>query len=167
MVPAVLRRSEVGQRGQSRGWRFAVALVAGCGLLRAAEPAGADKPAAQPAQTDASCLDCHSDNTLTMTRDGKKVSLAVDPKALAGSAHASLACVDCHEKFDGDASPHRTPMVRVDCTGCHDDAGRKHAFHPRLTGSAIPAGHDTSCTECHGTHAVVPLKSKAFPFADG
>jgi formate dehydrogenase gamma subunit len=145
------------------GGIFVLAGLAAAVSLRAAEPpAGAPKPASS-----ASCLECHSDATLTMKRDGQKVSLFVDEKTLPQSAHKSLECVDCHEKFDGDASPHRNPMVKVDCTSCHDDTGKKHAFHPRLAGQTAPVGKDTDCTACHGTHGVVPVKSPAFPFADG
>jgi cytochrome b subunit of formate dehydrogenase len=57
--------------------------------------------------------------------------------------------------------------VRVDCTGCHDDTGKKHAFHPRLAAKDVPAGKDTSCAGCHGTHAIAPVKAPSFPFADG
>lgn len=102
-----------------------------------------------------------------MTRDGRKVSLFVDPKALSGSVHGSLECVDCHEKFDPDATPHRTPMVRVNCASCHDDTAPKHAFHPRLAAAPAPAGRDTDCAGCHGSHAIAGVKSPAFAFADG
>ena len=130
------------------------------------EEATADKakPAASPS---ASCLECHDDPKLSFKRDGRTVSLFVQAKTIAQSAHQSLECIDCHEKFDGEASPHRNPMVRVDCTGCHDKTGSKHAFHPRLAEAQIPDGKDTSCTSCHGTHAVAAVKAVTFPFADG
>ena len=194
-------------------------ILVGSAVSGGEVPAAASKPAAP---TSASCLECHSDATLTMDRNGRKVSLFVDEKAIVQSAHKSLECVDCHEQFDGDAVPHRSPMVRVDCASCHDDAGKKHAFHSALakggaddtkssagtsttadgasaTSTASPAGasaapltvaaavpggerstgtpattktpavasEGTSCTRCHGTHAVVPVKSSAFAFADG
>lgn len=144
---------------------LAVALIlAGGTALRAAEPA---KPAAPAPNSTASCLECHSDHDLTMTKAGRKVSLFVDDKLTAKSAHASLDCTDCHEKFDGDSLPHRKPMVAVDCASCHEDTGKKHAFHPRLAQKPLVAGKDTSCTACHGTHAVAAVKSAAFPFSDG
>ncbi len=132
------------------------------GILRAAEPAAAAKPPAN-----ASCLECHSDQELAMRKEGKKLSLFVDEKAFAQSVHKSLDCVDCHEKFDGDATPHRKPMVAVDCASCHEDTAKKHAFHPRLAAKEVPAGEDTNCTACHGTHAVAAVKSRAFAFNDG
>jgi cytochrome b subunit of formate dehydrogenase len=149
------------------GWRllwiaFSVTITA---AISAAENATPTSPAA--AKSSASCLECHSDRDLSFKRDGKKVSLFVEEKAVAQSVHKSLECVDCHEKFDGDASPHRKPMVRVDCGSCHEDLGKKHAFHPRLALKEIPAGKDTDCAACHGSHAIVPVKSAASPFNDG
>lgn len=154
-------------------------LRAACGLaglvalagLYGAEPAAVVAPAAAPAapapNSDAACLDCHNDPTLDMRKAGRKVSLFVDGKANAASAHRSLNCIDCHEKFDGDSLPHLKPMTAVDCTSCHEKLGKKHAFHPRLALTEIPAGEDTSCVACHGKHDVAAVKKPAFPFSDG
>lgn len=131
--------------------------------------AGAVETAGKPqaASTSAGCLECHRDETLSFKRDGQKVSLFVEQKQVAQSAHKSLECVDCHEKFDGDAVPHRSPMVKVDCVACHEDTGKKHAFHPRLAQTSSADGKDTSCVACHGTHGVAAVKSAAFAFFDG
>ena len=146
-----------------------IAAAAACAWFsaRVAAADSAAKPPAPPPNSDAACLECHSDPEFTMKKGGAKLSLFVDDKIAARSAHGSLDCVDCHEKFDGDALPHRKPLVPVDCLSCHDNTGRKHAFHPRLAGAEIPPGDDTSCVACHGTHDVAPVKQAAFPFADG
>ncbi|HUL52072.1 MAG TPA: cytochrome b/b6 domain-containing protein [Opitutaceae bacterium] len=122
-------------------------------------------PSPAPPNASAACLECHSDTKLTMKKAGRLVSLFADPAVLAGSAHRSLDCTDCHEGFDAESLPHQRPLTAVDCAGCHDDAGRKHAFHPRLARSPLPAGPDTACTGCHGTHAVTRVKSVDFAFA--
>src|SRR5438874_871943 len=75
-------------------WGFAVSLFA-------AEPA---KPAAPVPNSNAACLECHSDPQLAMKQDGRKLALFVDEKIAAQSAHRSLDCTDCHEKFDGDST---------------------------------------------------------------
>lgn len=114
-------------------------------------------------QASASCLECHSDHELTERRpDGTKVSLFVEAGAIAASAHGSFECVDCHEGFDGSATPHRKQRVPVDCFSCHDDTGPKHKFHSRLQLKPQPAGRDTSCVGCHGAHAVQRIKSPGF-----
>jgi cytochrome b subunit of formate dehydrogenase len=153
----------IGSRSRRAGWRLGLGIVAGLAvpLLRGAEPAS------PPANSSASCLECHNDPALSLTRAGRKVSLFVDPKITAASVHGSLECVDCHEGFDGDSSPHRKPMVPVDCASCHGKTAKTHAFHSRLARQPVPAGADTTCSGCHGTHGIVAVKSASFAFNDG
>ncbi len=132
--------------------------------IHGAEPA---KPAAPAPNSSAACLECHSDKDLSTKKAGQKVSLFVDEKISAQSVHRSLDCIDCHEKFDAESTPHRKPMVAVDCASCHEDTAKKHAFHPRLAQQPIPAGADTACTSCHGKHDIASVKSAAFAFNDG
>lgn len=144
------------------------ALILACALFTAGVAAGADtavKPPAPAPGSDASCLECHSDTDLTMKKAGVKLSLFVDEKIGARSAHRSLNCIDCHEKFDGDAVPHVKPMTKVDCFSCHDTTAKKHAFHPRIGLAEIPKGEDTACVDCHGKHDVAEIKKGPFPFA--
>lgn len=148
------RRSLPSRPGAILPWACLIAL--GVAHLPGAEPAAA---------SDAACLECHSDPALTMKRGGRVVSLFVDRATVAASRHAALACVDCHEKFDGDALPHRQPIAAVDCAGCHEGTGAKrHAFHPRLAGPEVPAAPDTDCVACHGKHDTVAVKAAAFAF---
>jgi nitrate/TMAO reductase-like tetraheme cytochrome c subunit len=156
-------RLACGEAVFAAGPRLFAALLLAVTLARAADaPAAAATPAPN---SDASCLECHSDDQLSMKKGGQKVSLFVEPKILGKSAHSSLACIDCHEGFKADDSPHKKPMTPVDCGSCHEKIGQKHLFHSRLALSPRPAGKDTSCTTCHGTHAVVAVKSAEFPFA--
>ncbi len=164
-------------------WLEVFSLLATLAVLNlpAQEPA---KPGPAPApNSTAACLECHRDETLSMSKAGKKLPLFVDAKVTAKSAHQSIECIDCHEKFDGDASPHRTPLVAVDCASCHEDTAKKHAFHPRLSERPIgaqasppaasreaggtPALLSPSCTACHGKHDIAPVKSTAFAFHNG
>jgi len=119
---------------------------------------------AKPAGPNATCLECHSDNTLTMRKEGKKLSLFVDEALFARSVHKGQACTDCHEDFDADKQPHKSPMAPVDCTGCHEKLGKSHAFHPHLGLETIPKGPDTTCSNCHGSHAIQPAKGAPSSF---
>lgn len=141
-----------------RPWLWLAALA----LCSPAAAAGTPAP-----NSTASCLECHSDEALTMKRSGKKIPLFVDEKLTAQSAHRTLDCTDCHENYDGENSPHLKNAPPVACASCHEKTGAKHAFHPRLAQSPLPAGDDTSCTACHGTHQIAPVKSAAFAFHDG
>ncbi len=130
-------------------------------LAAGAAGTGTEKAAAVP---DQACLDCHSDPSLTTQRGRREVSLFADQAVLAKSAHASLKCVDCHDGFDPASIPHKKTMGPVDCASCHDDIGARHAFHRRLGLNPVPAGADTSCANCHGTHAIAAAGSPSFPF---
>lgn len=154
-----VRRRAVG-RG---GFRRLAGLAAALGVVSAVIAADEANPPPS-ANPDSSCLECHDDAALTMRRAGRTVSLFVDPQVTARSAHASLACLDCHEGFDGDASPHKANLTPVDCASCHEDTAKKHRFHPRLALTPAPAGQDTDCKACHGTHAITPVKAAAFAF---
>lgn len=103
-------------------------------------------------QEDQVCLDCHSDNTLSKTRAGKKVSLFVDGAKFASSVHASISCVGCHSDVDPANLPHNENLARVDCGTCHDDKVKAKNFdvHARLKVKNPP-----SCVSCHGNHTVM------------
>ena len=119
------------------------------------------------ASADQACLDCHTDQTLTMQKGKAQVSLFADPAVLAKSVHGSLKCVDCHEGFDATAIPHKASIGPVDCASCHEDSGAKHAFHSRLGRSPVPQGADTACADCHGTHGIASPGAADSPFARG
>jgi formate dehydrogenase gamma subunit len=88
---------------------------------------------------------------------GEIVSLDIDPALLRGSAHAKLACVECHRGYDPDETPHRARAAAVDCRGCHRDVDSIHVFHAPSTRAKATAGTgagETSCKGCHGAHDV-------------
>jgi cytochrome b subunit of formate dehydrogenase len=148
-----------------RSWWLPFLLIGFAGWFLQGVDAQAGKLKEPAANSNATCLVCHQEKTLTMEKGGRKISLFTDPSVLAKSAHGSLNCVDCHEGFSAENIPHRNPIPPVNCESCHFEMGAKHLFHPRLSGTPIPPGRDTSCTGCHGTHQVVPVKSPDFRFA--
>lgn len=117
------------------------------------------------AQSNDDCLMCHSDNTLTMERNGKEVSLFVDQAVLQKSPHAKLNCVSCHVGFDPDEQPHKENITPVMCVNCHKNAPVKHKFHPQIlktNGKGTKVGEN--CKDCHGTHNIISPKKKDSPF---
>ncbi len=111
------------------------------------------------AQTNDDCLACHSDNTMTMEKNGREVSIYVNPKVFGHSAHKNLACVSCHVGFNIDNIPHKENIKPIDCKRCHENAATKHPFHPQLlksSGASMELG--VSCKGCHGTHDVISPK---------
>lgn len=108
------------------------------------------------AQGSAECLACHGEPSLTMTRNGKTVSLYVDAKAFDSSAHGALECVSCHVGFNPADLPHAKHIKPVNCQSCHTDAQFEQyhqSVHARLKNGKPIA----SCADCHTQHAVKKL----------
>ncbi|MDR3611663.1 MAG: cytochrome b/b6 domain-containing protein [Ignavibacteriaceae bacterium] len=116
------------------------------------------------AQTNDDCLTCHSDNKMTMTKNGKEVSIFVDTKIIGGSAHKNLSCISCHVGFNPDEVPHKEKIEPIDCKSCHRDAPLKHQFHPDMIKKVSISGQETDCKKCHGTHDIISPKVKNSKF---
>ena len=105
------------------------------------------------------CLQCHAEKSLTMERNGKEVSIAVDESVLNHSPHAKLACVACHTGFDPANLPHKANIQPVNCITCHQAAPLAHKFHPQMAkANGRNGSKDVSCKGCHGKHDVVSPK---------
>ena len=112
-------------------------------------------PASAAVPTDGDCLGCHGDDeTLTMEKGGKTVSLYVKADSLKASAHAKLPCVKCHAGFDPEETPHKADITPVDCRTCHKNAPSKHVFHDIAAAKGKQGRFGASCKSCHGTHNV-------------
>lgn len=134
-------------------WLFTILLVFQISLV-------AGNPGKFSTSSNDDCLACHSDNTLSMERNGKQRSLFVDEKILSGSPHKKLECVSCHVGFNPEEMPHKENIQPIDCMTCHKDAKIRHLFHPQMF-RATPnsEGKDVSCKSCHGTHYAKPYKN--------
>jgi cytochrome b subunit of formate dehydrogenase len=107
-------------------------------------------------QSNDDCLTCHSDNTLTMEKNGKEVSLFVDQKVFDHSAHGKLQCIACHTGFNIDDIPHKENIKPINCESCHTNAPIKHPFHPQMiNANGVDGGKDVNCKGCHGTHDII------------
>ena len=114
-------------------------------------------PSAILAVPNSECMDCHEAEFKSRKKDQPKEWVGVRPEVFAASVHGKLDCVGCHDTIK--ETPHVSKLPKVDCASCHEKTAAKHSFHSRLAQSPVPAGEDTSCTACHGTHAVIGLKS--------
>ncbi|HEX3320544.1 MAG TPA: cytochrome b/b6 domain-containing protein [Terriglobales bacterium] len=132
---------------KSVGEVFLWSKIAGCLFLLCTLSLAAKQ---SPKPTNDECLVCHGDAGLSTEREGKSVSLAVDPEKFKTSMHGSiLSCVDCHQ--DVATSPHDKTPAKVSCATCHADqqAAYDRSFHAK----AIKAGDGkaATCTDCHGS----------------
>ncbi len=103
------------------------------------------------AQSSNVCFACHEDMDLTMERNGKKISLYVNPKLYEKSVHGSAECTDCHQNYNPDDVPHTKTPQKVDCKSCHDDVkGLDASVHSKV-----------NCYDCHSKHEIMPAKEFA------
>lgn len=108
------------------------------------------------AQSNDVCLMCHEDNSMTMEKNGKEISIYIDPSVFSKSPHAEMNCVDCHVGFDPDELPHKEKITPVDCSPCHSDAVESFAHSKHA--------ESLECSSCHSNvHEIqnkIALKEK-------
>ena len=135
------------------GWKACALFIVLLGML-CGVAAGKAKSAPKPSNED--CLACHGDSGLTTERDGKSVSLAVNPDKFKASIHGAMfTCVDCHT--DLKTSPHEVHPAKVNCATCHADqqAAYDRGFHAKAIASGDAKA--ATCTDCHGSpHELLP-----------
>lgn len=109
---------------------------------------------------DETCLECHSDPTLTMEKDGKTIQLFVKGAEFQKSVHGENGCVSCHEDADVEEMPHDSPLKKVACGNCHDKEAED--YHASLHGLAFKRNDPDapSCYDCHGSHNILPPSDK-------
>jgi cytochrome b subunit of formate dehydrogenase len=112
-------------------------------------------------QSNDDCLSCHSDDTMTMEKNGREISIFVSERILNSSSHAKLKCINCHTGFDPYEIPHKENITPINCMTCHKDAPVKHSFHKSMLESSDGRNGSPaeSCKGCHGTHDVTPVKA--------
>jgi hypothetical protein len=116
--------------------------------------------AGSAAESNAQCLACHGEKSLTTTRKGKTVSLFVQAKTFSSSVHGSLTCTSCHADLEGKELPHETPLAKVNCGVCH--ASQQEQYARSLHGQAVARGDPLAprCVSCHGNHDILPVKDR-------
>jgi formate dehydrogenase gamma subunit len=80
---------------------------------------------------------------------------------MAGTAHANVACSQCHTKHE--EYPHPANVPKPECRSCHKDAGDDfaHGVH----GMALAKGNEGApeCSTCHNSaHEVAPPHTVEF-----
>lgn len=115
-------------------------------------------------QDNSHCLSCHDDPTITMTKNGKEISLEVKTFVFSRSVHSSLKCEKCHVGFNPDEIPHKENITPVNCMSCHKNVVQVHQFHPTMKNASGTGGtNDVNCKNCHGYHNVQSPKNPSSP----
>jgi predicted CXXCH cytochrome family protein len=117
------------------------------------------------------CMDCHSKKgTVIHFEDGSSMDATVDQEELRLSVHSNLQCRDCHRDKPEGRHPERRFKSREYfkiktshlCRTCHSPQEIKaKTIHEQLfmeeeKGIAHP------CTNCHGSHGVMPVRKKLY-----
>lgn len=100
------------------------------------------------------CLDCHEANV----SDTSRISFGMLPT----SAHAGLACADCHTQVNLEDHPAETSR-HVECSSCHSDVAEEYAesvHHRKLDQGDSRAPF---CYDCHGIHNIRPQADPTSP----
>jgi len=103
------------------------------------------------------CFDCHNDKELTGEKNGRTISVNVNPNRFNSSVHQDVECIDCHQDVDADDLPHEDDLEPVDCSLCHDAAAEN--YNAGLHGKAFAKGDPLAptCKTCHGYHYIIPV----------
>jgi len=135
-----------------------LALAIGCCAAATALPA---KPPKAPANED--CLSCHGDKDAKRS-DGR--SITVDARQFAASVHgqAGASCVDCHADLATSELPHAEKLAKVKCAACHEAIAAEYgkSVHGQAR-SASGNSFAAYCSDCHGSHGILPAKDPASP----
>ena len=106
------------------------------------------------------CMLCHKNAALSMTKQGRKVSLFVDAAQLKASVHGKLPCASCHPGFSPMKRPHAEVIKAVRCEACHPIEGFERSVHGQpLDKTGKNKAPVVSCKRCHGTHETRSLKN--------
>ncbi len=109
------------------------------------------------------CLLCHEDEGLTTGRNGREISLFVNPQMLENSVHTGMECITCHPDADVEEFPHPERLEPVNCGMCHDVI--QEEFDSGIHGQALANNqlYAPTCYECHGKHTIVSTENPESP----
>ena len=115
------------------------------------------------------CLACHLDATTARKVEGKMTPMALFPtNAFSKSVHAKLSCTDCHSGVK--ELIHDPGLPPATCAGCHPTQSSHEsaaASYPNsihgMSRKAKNGSSAASCPDCHGSHAIAPVKDANSP----
>ena len=137
--------------------RRAIALlVFSSGLAYAA-----DTPVPPPPVPNSECMDCHEAGFKARKKGQSKEWVGVRPEVFAKSVHGKLNCVDCHNTLK--ETPHASRLPPAQCASCHEKPAAQFAASIHGLSQKLGNTEAASCTTCHGSHDMVPVKQADSP----
>jgi cytochrome b subunit of formate dehydrogenase len=128
--------------------------------------AGADTPAVpavvkKSTVPNSECMDCHEAEFKPRKKGLPAEWIGVRPELFAKSVHSKLSCVDCHVTID--ETPHASKLPPAQCATCHEKQTAQYATSIHGMSHKMGASDAASCTSCHGSHDIVPVKQGDSP----
>ncbi len=124
----------------------------------AGTPVAPVKPAAVP---NSECLDCHEAEFKPRQKGQAAEWIGVRPEVFAKSVHGKLSCVDCHATIT--ETPHDSKLPAAQCASCHEHETTQYATSIHSVSHQMGGTDSASCTSCHGTHDMLPVKQADSP----
>jgi len=110
------------------------------------------------------CLDCHSDKTLSKTNAaGKEISLFVDETKFASTVHRTNTCASCHSDITAKHPDDNVRARPANCASCHEHPAKAYAASIHGVSHTLGASGAASCSDCHGSHTILPAKHTDSP----
>src|ERR1035437_1845704 len=145
------------------GWQPALHVLAfllfAFGISRAAELAATS--AIKPVVANTECMDCHEAEFKPLKKGEAPVWTGVRPEVFAKSVHGKLNCVDCHDTIK--EAPHASKLPLAQCNSCHEKPAAQFAASIHGMSHKLGASDAATCTSCHGSHDIVPVKQANSP----
>ena len=116
---------------------------------------------APPVVPNSDCLDCH-EAEYTAKKTGQSPEWdGVRPEMFAKSVHGQLNCIDCHATItDAD---HAAELPPAQCASCHTKEAAQYAASIHGVSNQMGGSDAASCSSCHGSHEMVPVKQLDSP----
>jgi len=120
----------------------------------------------EDSMNDGFCMVCHANPDLKqISADGTERRLFVNINEFNHSIHKHkrIACVKCHVNVTHQSNPVCKDSGPVDCAICHAD---QQKLFDASTHGRLHAGNNPNapyCTDCHGSHDILPQKDKTSP----
>ena len=158
-----------------RADKVALSLAALLAIVFAAPSANAQTAA----DTDnANCLACHgTPGFAAPPPDGRPLFVPADEFANSVHGNAGLRCTDCHMTIT--ETPHKNlpataaarTQARLDfnqsCGNCHAKALESYTETYHGAVAALGYANIATCSDCHGTHNILPARNAASTVAPG
>src|SRR5512140_1194315 len=111
-----------------------------------------------------SCLECHSDKTLSKTNAaGKEISLFIDETKFGMGVHKTNTCASCHADISSKHPDDTSGARSVNCGSCHDKEAKEYGTSIHGVSHKLGASGAANCSDCHGTHQILPAKHADSP----